>query len=340
MNSRFMGPEFVLSHRYSQLVASFLVLYMYSTSFPIFAFIGVANFYMTYWLDKFLFVRYYQSPIRYPSSVGLQASALVPYAVVAHLILALWAVSQSEVFETAHSETAFGTVVYSALGLKGIDPGGLKKLISQRHTVFLAILLLVLIIVLIAKWIVHHFLFAGSRISQLLCFDFVSKYDFFFSTKLFNKKRLSMSFPRAVRRGYIRGLDSYNILQNKRYKDAFQIEEHEAMQHRRVRSMLASADQSQKRSGAPKQLPEHEAMEARAMMMFNMYSNSSPDNIPRDVVNPATSRSRPGGRGHPTPLTGSSANNKPVRTQASCVFFHLSLCFMTGSQENQACAIL
>ena len=232
MNSRFVGPEFVLSHRYSQLVASFLVLYMYSTSFPIFAFIGVATFYTTYWLDKFLFVRYYQSPVRYPSSVGLQASALIPYAVVAHLILALWAVSQSEVFETTHSETAFGVKVYAALGLKGIDPGGMKKLISQRHTVFLAILLLMLVIVLIAKWVVHHFLFAGSRITQLLCFEFVSKYDFFFSTKLFNKKKLSMSFPRAVRRGYIRGLDSYNILQNKHYKDAFHIEDHEALQHR------------------------------------------------------------------------------------------------------------
>lgn len=283
MNSLYMGPEFIISHRYSQLIASFTVLFMYMGSFPIFSFVGVASFYVTYWLDKFLFLRYYQTPTRYPASVGLQATVLIPYAVVAHVILSLWAVSNSTVFETSHSEISYGKELYDALYLSAVDPGGLRKLVTQRHTVYLAMLLILIIIAMLIKWILHHFLFAGSRITQLLCFEFVSRYDFFFSTKLFNKRNVTISFPRAIRRGFIVGLDNYNILQNQRYKDAFHIDEEFSAQHRRVRSVLVPTDLPRP-SGAPKPLPEDDVIASRALAMFEIGGSGRevPENTPRE----------------------------------------------------------
>lgn len=307
MNTRYTGPEFVLSHRYSQLIATFAVLYMYITSFPIFGIIGIVTFYLTYWIDKFMFIKFYVTPIRYPTSVGLQATALIPYAVVAHLILALWAVSKSEVFENSQSENNYGSQLYHFLNLQNVDPGGLENLISQSHTVYLALLLIFLILVMFLKLFVHHFLFAGSRISQLLCFEFISRYDFFFSTKLFNKKKLVMSYPRAVRRGYIKGLDNYNILENQRYKDAFNIDETVATQHRRVRSLLAAADGERViRTGAPKPLPDLEdPITANAMSMFQLYAQGkdSPRDgrgTPRDGP-PKRNSKQNGGAGNTTP---------------------------------------
>jgi uncharacterized membrane protein YgcG len=275
MNSSYVGPEFVLSQRYSQLVTTFLVLFMYVGSFPLFGLVGTASFYLAYWVDKFLFLRFYATPTRYPASVGLHATALIPYAVVAHLILSLWAVSQSDVFATAHSGSSYGESVYGLAGLATVDPGGLKKLISERHTVYLAMLLLLIVLAIFVKWVVHHFLYAGSHISQLLCscdFEFMAKYSFFFSSKRFQKsKLLSMSFPRAVRRGYIKGLDNYNILQNQRYKDAFHIDDVPHSLHRRVRSMLASSsDIHPQRTGAPKPLPEDDPIEQAAFAMFQL----------------------------------------------------------------------
>jgi hypothetical protein len=304
MNSLYSGPQFILSQRYSQMLATFFVLYMYLASMPIFALVGLVTFYVTYWVDKFLFIRFYATPIRYPASVGLHATALIPYAVMAHLILSLWAVSQSDVFATSRSETSFGLAVYNNLGLQVFNSAGLRKLITQEHTVYLSLLLLFLTIVIIIKWTVQRSLFAGSRITQLLCFEFVSKYDFFFSTKLFNKKKLSMSFPRAVRRGFIKGLDNYNILQNQRYKDAFHIDEVSANQHRRVRSLLVAQDERPQRGGGPKPLPadDPKELDARALFQLALTSTAAADaggrGTPRDrrdTGTPRGDRDRSGG---------------------------------------------
>ena len=48
---------------------------------------------------------------------------------------------------------------------------------------------------------------------------------------------IDVSYPRAVERGLIKGLHSYNILQNPRYKQAFAISDRFAELHRHVESI-------------------------------------------------------------------------------------------------------
>lgn len=50
----YKGPQFLLEFRYSQLITVVFVIMMYSTGIPMLYMIAVVNFFITYWVDKFL----------------------------------------------------------------------------------------------------------------------------------------------------------------------------------------------------------------------------------------------------------------------------------------------
>jgi hypothetical protein len=61
----YTGPEFLIEVRYSQILASFYIMMFYSSGMPILYVIGLCQFFLTYWVDKLLFLRFYKTPPRY-----------------------------------------------------------------------------------------------------------------------------------------------------------------------------------------------------------------------------------------------------------------------------------
>jgi len=90
LNQLHLGPDFFVSHRYAQVVADLFVCYMFCAGMPILTIIAMLNFYVSYWVDKYLFLRYYRSPPRYKANIGKNATAILPYAIAVHLCVSIW----------------------------------------------------------------------------------------------------------------------------------------------------------------------------------------------------------------------------------------------------------
>jgi hypothetical protein len=48
------GAEFLIEFRYSQVLSTLYIVFMYSTGLPILYVVAVATFFLTYWTDKLL----------------------------------------------------------------------------------------------------------------------------------------------------------------------------------------------------------------------------------------------------------------------------------------------
>lgn len=65
LNELHLGPEFLVSRRYAQVMADLFVCYMFCTGMPILTIVGTVNFYVAYWVDKFLFLRFYRRLVQF-----------------------------------------------------------------------------------------------------------------------------------------------------------------------------------------------------------------------------------------------------------------------------------
>ena len=61
----YTGPEFHLDARLAQIVAFTWVTFMYSSGLPILFLITAGNFFIIYWVDKWLLLRFYKTPKNY-----------------------------------------------------------------------------------------------------------------------------------------------------------------------------------------------------------------------------------------------------------------------------------
>ncbi|KAJ8574940.1 hypothetical protein ON010_g4271 [Phytophthora cinnamomi] len=99
LEALYRGPKFDLAARYAQSLTSIFITYMFSAGMPLLHFIGFGAMIMTYWADKFTFLRIARSPPLYDSKLASAAGSLLPYAVLMHCLVAMWMFSNDRIFE-------------------------------------------------------------------------------------------------------------------------------------------------------------------------------------------------------------------------------------------------
>ncbi|KAE9115247.1 hypothetical protein PF010_g9399 [Phytophthora fragariae] len=99
LEALYRGPKFDLAARYAQSLTSIFIMYMFSAGMPLLHFIGFVAMIMTYWADKFTFLRIARSPPLYDSKLASAAGSLLPYAVLMHCLVAMWMFSNDRIFE-------------------------------------------------------------------------------------------------------------------------------------------------------------------------------------------------------------------------------------------------
>lgn len=94
----YIGPEFLIEVRYSQVLTSFFILMIYSSGMPLLYLVGVVQFCTMYWVDKFLFVRVYRKPPSYGMELASIARSVIVYAIILHLCFGFYMFSNSAIF--------------------------------------------------------------------------------------------------------------------------------------------------------------------------------------------------------------------------------------------------
>jgi len=236
INKKFIGPPFHLNFRYAQLLVNYYMAIMYSTGIPILIPIAVAQFFFTYWLDKFLFTNFYQQPPQYSSNVASISSKLCELGIGVHLVFAVWIISRDEIFNTGAQDKHERVEEFAAVYL----PEEFFDTLGQNHVWPLTVFCVGFLAVTIAKELfqkVNHFLLKIFRLLACLPTEQVGYSEV---------RKLDCSYYEAKKRKRFGALSDYNILSNPRYQNAFKItakwvrEERKSQQikgHRHLRSL-------------------------------------------------------------------------------------------------------
>ncbi|TYZ65544.1 hypothetical protein PybrP1_007721 [[Pythium] brassicae (nom. inval.)] len=101
LDALYRGPRFDLAARYAQTLTSIFIIYLFSAGMPLLHLVGFFAMLMTYWADKFTFLRIARSPPLYDSKVAASAGSLLPYAVLLHSLVAMWMFSNELIFQSS-----------------------------------------------------------------------------------------------------------------------------------------------------------------------------------------------------------------------------------------------
>jgi hypothetical protein len=211
LNDSFKGPEFQLNYKYTQVLVTIYVCWMYAISMPLLPVLGALSCYITYWVDKFLFCNYYRTPPMYSDSMSKTSTSLLGYLVILHLVMSLWMMGCEEIFQ---GEPLSGQKHPTQLGY-GIRSSTLGETLLKEHLLPLELALFVFVAGTLVSNISSTFI--GKICEFLRCL-------FCMTGEKVRARRSSMNtvqvnYSSAANRGIIKGVSSYDLLQNPTYKD-------------------------------------------------------------------------------------------------------------------------
>ena len=79
------------AERYAALLVQFTVSVIYSGGMPILWIVGFFGFLVGFIVDKWAFLRVYRLPPKYGPALARKCTGLLPYVILGHALLAVWA---------------------------------------------------------------------------------------------------------------------------------------------------------------------------------------------------------------------------------------------------------
>jgi len=186
--------------------------------------IAAASFFLTYVLDKFLILRFYRTPPEYNARFSYWFVNGLFIGLIIHLGFSIWSYSVPGIFFFPDAATSQEI----SLNLGSLEfQTGINVDVLQRITAPHTLPLLVTFFVLIAHYTLFNFVLGifGIKVKPKRKRGKKSNRD---------AEELLPALQEAQQSKYLRGLKSYNILQNPEYARAFGIPKSFANRHREV----------------------------------------------------------------------------------------------------------
>ena len=252
-NEIFMGPEFAVSFRYSSILVTFFVCFVYAATMPILLLIGALSFYAGYWVDKFLFLRFYRIPPSYGRELSRGVANTIQVALLLHVLVSIWSFSQDDLFVTPPDTTSLlgRTIEASTRWMHR----SIARHLQKSHIQPLLVLFLVLAATMLVRQVFNAVTNTMRALFRILTCRTPNPRPQHYDEEqqgrgggccscaclgkadgLESVNCIDVTYPRAVERGLIKGLHTYNILANPRYKNAFGIGDGFAEKHCHVES--------------------------------------------------------------------------------------------------------
>lgn len=271
LNRSHVGPQFEFAFNYAQIMSTFFVCLTFSTGIPVLYPIAAFNFLLFYFSEKYMFIHLYKIPPHFTTLVGRRATTLIPIAILMHLAMSIWMLSNNELF-VSKEKTQSDEVLVSSFKFGGTIR---DKIVGQATFP----LFMTFCAVIVVHLMYFYYKYSRKTIDRV--------YDFLFGFVTLRKKeakikkeqkenwKAKVPFARAVLRNLIKGLSSYNILRNPEYKEAFGITWKFAVENkgvRAVRRMKAKAQAAVEEEDAEKA----EELQRRSLMNRSNDAGGAP----------------------------------------------------------------
>jgi hypothetical protein len=233
LNEAHLGPEFELSFRYATIMSTMFICLTFSSGIPVMYMITGVCFYVYFVVDKYLFIKLYKSPHRFSTRIGKQATMLIPLGVAVHLFGAVWALADQEMFSYGADANAKEISNYTDHFILA----DIFSKISHKQTFPLFVLGAGIIIAYVLFYVCRYILRLVVQVRDL-CIGNKATKDRIAELRNNHSQGSTIPFSKAVQRNVIKGLASYNLLQNPVYKHKFAITWNFAFRHQDVRSVM------------------------------------------------------------------------------------------------------
>jgi len=98
LNEMYIGEEFLLSVRLAQTAAMFYFIVMFTPGMPIMYFLGWVSVIVSYWVDKFNFLRIVRTPPQFDTALQIWTIEMMEWALVLHCLFGFWMYGSPRVF--------------------------------------------------------------------------------------------------------------------------------------------------------------------------------------------------------------------------------------------------
>lgn len=206
----YVGPEFLLGSRYAEILCTIFISLIYSSGMPILYASCFLYFIITYWIDKWMILRFYRTPPHTDMFMSKLFSQLMLLGIIIHFCFGIWTYGDKQIFFDSNSalvktineylDSIFGTNILAPFSSTNFT-ATLKERILLPHNliilVFLLIFFLIFLFKLVLKKLFMYILFLNwcdikcSRAKKIrsmqLCECKIIKIKTFFKTNLINK---------------------------------------------------------------------------------------------------------------------------------------------------------
>lgn len=217
MNKNYLGSEFAASYRYAQQMTALSVTMIYGAGIPLFYLLAIVNFSVYFWVDKYLFLRFYQTPPDFGDKLAKFASRLMLFLVPVHASISLY------------MYTTPGLFLVTSQNLTEITGSEFVETTFERFTITASIPHLLLIIIGVIVFILDTL--------------------FVITSKTYNHQQARVTEDKDfenVSTGKSNGqfatfLNSYNILERRKYMNAFGISPIFARENKGVQGLFTNS---------------------------------------------------------------------------------------------------
>ncbi len=166
----YIGPNFDIGTRYSQMLSTIFVTLVYSSGMPILYICCCLFFILTYWVDKCLILKFYKNPPRIDLYISRLFDLIIIFAIIVHYGFGIWTYGDSSIL-TDNSNTAIKAVsdwVKNLFTTNDSFAQEILKRITYSHNVICFAFLIIVFVYFIFK-----LFFVGLIMDKLCkCFDY------------------------------------------------------------------------------------------------------------------------------------------------------------------------
>ena len=220
LNQLYIGPEYDIAGKTAITLNIIFSCFLYSGGIPLLNAICFASLFFLYWTENCLIVNYYRKPPVYDDGVNNRVMSLLPYAILLHCGFSIYMYGSNAVWPLKYYQNSSGNVLAEEVSIYAR---------IYRYTG------ITLIIVMIVTCFVAFFSYALAGLLRRLR-----------SPKGGETKKPLSTYHEAVKDMRLRGVASYNILENDAYRDLIQSLNHSASTHSNQPSSSGTANQSVK----------------------------------------------------------------------------------------------
>ena len=194
LNKLFIGPSFDIANNLSQILTVIFSCYMYSGGIPLLNIFCLLALITNYWANKILLLRYYRKPPVYSADINNRILKFLPFAVILHCIMSLYAFTCPNIFPVDYEIDPNGIyVTYKARSIS-------DRLLSSIGIAYTILIILSIIGFFILLWKIRKY--HDMKINKILDQNQIYRNSL---------KKMHLNDQNI-------DLWSYDILRNKKYK--------------------------------------------------------------------------------------------------------------------------